>query len=442
MSDPCYSVISSLEDHPSRLNKEQIILAQAESGNDEFFEGCRLALDPMITFGLKQIPEKQDEDGPGLPWDSFTLALTGFTTRNVTGNTARTMIETMMKSATKKEWNGWYRRILIKDLRCGVSEKTINKVVEKKYAQYAIPIFGCQLAHDSANHEAKVAGKKLIEVKLDGVRVITIVRADGRVDMFSRNGKELANFPHIAEQISSVIKQKGSSKSMDVVLDGEIMSSSFQDLMKQVHRKENVEAGDAVLNLFDVLPLADFEQGIYNKDQTTRSQMVKFWVEQNQHLIPNVTYVANELVDLDTEEGQARYKEINQKAIEGGYEGIMLKDPLAPYECKRSHAWLKLKPFIEVSLSVVAVEEGTGKNVGKLGALVCEGEDDGKRIRVNVGSGFTDSDRDSFWGSRDSLSGNIVEVRADAVTQNQDGTYSLRFPRFKGFRGFTQGEKL
>jgi DNA ligase-1 len=442
MSDPCYSVISSLEDHPSRLNKEAIILAQAEMGNKEFFEGCRLALDPMITFGLKQIPEKTDEDGSGLPWDSFTLALTGFVSRNVTGNTARDMVSQMMKSATKREWNGWYRRILIKDLRCGVSEKTINKVVEKKYADYAIPVFGCQLAHDSANHESKVSGKKLIEVKLDGVRVITIVRSDGRVDMFSRNGKELANFPHIAEQISSVIKQKGSSKSMDVVLDGEIMSSSFQDLMKQVHRKDNVEAGDAVLNLFDVLPLADFEQGVYNKDQTTRSSMVKFWVEQNQALLPNVTYVANELVDLDTLEGQTRYKEINQKAIDGGYEGIMLKDPTAPYECKRSVAWLKLKPFIEVSLEVKDVEEGTGKNIGRLGALVCEGIDDGKSIRVNVGSGFTDDDRIAFWTSRSSLAGNIVEVRADAVTQNQDGSYSLRFPRFKGFRGFVPGEKI
>ena len=442
MSDPCYSVISTLEDHPSRLNKEAIILAQAEASNKEFFEGARLALDPMITFGLKQIPEKTDEDGNGLPWDSFTLALTGFVSRNVTGNTARDMIQTMMKSATKKQWNGWYRRILIKDLRCGVSEKTINKVVEKKYADYAIPVFGCQLAHDSANHESKVSGKKLIEVKLDGVRVITIVRSDGRVDMFSRNGKELANFPHIAEQISSVIKQKGSSKSMDVVLDGEIMSSSFQDLMKQVHRKDNVEAGDAVLNLFDVLPLEDFEKGFYDKDQTTRSSMVKFWVETNQALLPNVTYVANELVDLDTPEGQTRYKEINAKAIAGGYEGIMLKDPLAGYECKRSVAWLKLKPFIEVSLAVVAVEEGTGKNLGKLGALVCEGVDDGKAIRVNVGSGLTDEDRVTYWDNADTLIGDIVEVRADAITQNQDGTYSLRFPRFKGFRGFVAGEKL
>ena len=438
----CASHIWDLESHPSRLNKEAIILAIAQSGNSEFFAGCRLALDPMITFGLKQIPEKTDEDGAGLSWDSFTAITERLRNRTLTGNAARDAIDALIKQATQKEWNGWYRRILIKDLRCGASEKTINKVVEKKYADYAIPVFSCQLAHDSANHESKVAGKKLIEVKLDGVRVITVVRSDGRVDMFSRNGKELANFPHIVEQISRVVKAKSTSKDMDLVLDGEIMSSSFQDLMKQVHRKDNVEAGDAILNLFDVLPLADFEKGIYNKTQSVRSSMVQFWVQQNNEMLPNVTCLANELVDLDTSEGQLRYKEINAQAVAGGYEGIMIKDPEAGYECKRSVAWLKLKPFIEVSLEVVDVEEGTGRNVGRLGAIVCQGVDDGKTIRVNVGSGFSDSDRDSYWASRDSLLGQIVEVRADAVTQNQDGTYSLRFPRFLRFRGFQVGEKL
>ena len=233
----CASHIWSLESHPSRLNKEAIILAIAEEGNSEFFAGCRLALDPMITFGLKQIPEKTDENGPGLSWDTFSGIVERLRNRDLTGNAARDAVDALIKQATQKEWNGWYRRILIKDLRCGTSEKTINKVVEKKYADYSIPVFGCQLAHDSANHESKVSGKKLIEVKLDGVRVITIVRSDGRVDMFSRNGKELLNFPHIAEQISNVVKTHGSSQNMDVVLDGEIMSSSFQDLMKQVHRK-------------------------------------------------------------------------------------------------------------------------------------------------------------------------------------------------------------
>ena len=103
---------------------------------------------------------------------------------------------------------------------------------------------------------------------------------------------------------------------------------------------------------------------------------------------------------------------------------------------------LKQKPFIEVSLTIVGVEEGTGKNVGKLGAFIVEGVDDGKTIKTNVGSGLTDNMREVFWEAQKDLIGNIVEVRADAVTQNQDGTYSLRFPRFKGFRGFEPGEKL
>jgi len=102
----CASHIWSLESHPSRLNKEAIIEAIAQEGNSEFFQGARLALDPMITFGLKQIPEKKDEDGAGLPWDSFSLIITGFVNRSLTGNLARDTVAKMMASATKAEWNG------------------------------------------------------------------------------------------------------------------------------------------------------------------------------------------------------------------------------------------------------------------------------------------------------------------------------------------------
>jgi len=440
MSDPCDAVIRSLECHPSRLNKEAIILAQAEFGNAELFEGMRLALDPMITFGVKKVPSHSGPDGQGLPWIAFLKLVDQLQKRELTGNDAKTAIELALTVATQSQWNDWYRRILIKDLRCGVSEKTVNKVVEKQWPNYTVPVFSCQLAHDSANHESKVSGKKLIEVKLDGVRVITIVRTDGRVDMFSRNGKELVNFPHVAEQISAVVKK--TPPPYDLVLDGEIMSSSFQDLMTQVHRKSDVKANDAVLHLFDFVPLADFENGSWNKSQLIRSQMVKAWVNTHQAELPNITCLAYESVDLDTKDGQVRFKEINAMAIAGGYEGIMIKDPSAGYECKRSVSWLKLKPFIEVSLTVTAVEEGTGKNIGRLGALVCEGTDDEKDIRVNVGSGLTDDQRVVFWENADSIIGDIAEVRADAITQNQDGTYSLRFPRFKGFRGFESGEKI
>jgi DNA ligase-1 len=220
------------------------------------------------------------------------------------------------------------------------------------------------------------------------------------------------------------------------------MSSSFQDLMKQVHRKENVTAGDAILHLFDIIPLDKFQEGKFEAKQRERTARLQQWYEEHMNKLPNVTVLDHAVVDLDTDEGQKLFSMYNKSAVENGYEGIMIKDLNAPYECKRSTAWLKLKPFIEVSLEVIEIEEGTGRNVGRLGAFVCAGDDDGKRIKVNVGSGFSDSNRDDFWNHRNSCIGNIVEVRADAVTQNQDGTYSLRFPRFLRFRGFAPGEKI
>lgn len=436
--DKPWQVIGELERHSSRLNKEAIILAQAQAQNQEFFQGCRLALDSMVTFGLKQISEKTDADGAGLDWPDFIRALDDLSSRNITGHAARDLVIQLMGQSTKQAWNGWYRRILIKDLRCGVSEKTINNVVGKKYPDFAVPVFTCQLAHDSTNHESKVCGKKLIEVKLDGVRVITVIYPNGQVNQFSRNGKELLNFGHIRDQLQKI----SGGLTTPMVLDGEVMSNSFQDLMRQVHRKSDVSAGDAVLYVFDCMPLADFKKGKFGETQTTRSAWLKQWYENHAYALPNVRRLDQALVDLDTEQGQKLFRMYNKSAVENGYEGIMIKDPRAFYECKRSVAWLKLKPFIEVSLAVVGVEEGTGKNQGSLGALICEGQDDGKQITVNVGTGFTDADRDSFWAGQSSLLGQVVEVRADAVTQNQDGSYSLRFPRFLKFRGFQPGEKI
>lgn len=440
MSEACYRVIRSLEDHPSRLNKEAIILAEAEAGNTEFFAGMRFAYDSMITFGVKKVPKHSGPDGQGLPWTAFAQLADDLATRKLTGDAAKKAIELCLAVATQAEWNDWYMRILGKDMRAGFTEGTINRVCEKKYAQYAIPVFSCQLAHDSANHESKVVGKRIIEVKLDGVRVITIVHPSGRVDQYSRNGKELVNFPHVKEQIAKIAH----TFTEPMVLDGEIMSGSFQDLMKQIHRKSSATANDAVLNLFDILTLAEFNAGGSKVAQTLRSHALKTWFESNEAALPNVTVVAQELVDLDTDAGKKRYKDINALAIDGGYEGIMLKDPAAGYVLKRTVAWMKLKPFIEVTLTAVAVEEGTGKNVGRMGAVLFEGTDDGKFIRVSVGGGWSDKDRDDIWRSRASVPGQLGEVRADALTLNQDSNdvYSMRFPRFKTWRGFAAGEKL
>ena len=427
------AIIRELEDNNSRLAKEAILLEAMDEGLPEFFEGLTMALDPLVTFGVKQVPEAT-EDGQGLEWPTFKELCRKLVNRSLTGHAARDAIILCKDIATVSQWNDWYRRILIKDLRCGVSEKTVNKV-----APGTVPVFTCALAHDSLKHEKKMVGKKQIEVKLDGVRVLAVCKGS-KVELFSRNGKQFHNFPHIIAEIEEVLATKPAP--YDCVLDGEVMSANFQDLMKQVHRKDGKQSDDAVLHLFDFIPLEEFLKGGWDKPQTYRSNLVKYWVIENESVLKHVQYLDWEDVDLDTQEGQERFTALNKAAVEGGYEGVMIKDVDAPYECKRTHAWLKAKPFIEVTLEVKDVEEGTGRNEGRLGALVCRGEDDGRMVEVNCGSGFSDADRDSFWLSRDALIGQLVEVRADAITQNQDGTYSLRFPRFKTFRGFKVGEKL
>jgi DNA ligase-1 len=438
-------VITKLEADNSRLAKELVLAGAMHEGLDEFFEGVKMALDPLYTFGVKKVPESK-VDGQGLKWEVFKKLADQLHARELTGHDARDAILLTRDIATMEQWNKFYRRILIKDLRCGVSEKTVNKVA-KDFPQYSIPIFTCPLAHDSANHEKKMIGKKQVEVKLDGVRVITIIQGDtshgnfSRVEMFSRNGKQFHNFGHIISEIEEVIKDN--PPPYDLVLDGEVMSANFQDLMKQVHRKSGGVAKDAVLHLFDMCPLSEFQKGIWDKPQSFRSQAVKAWVDQHRSILKHVQTLDWEDVNLDTQEGQDRFVELNKAAVDGGYEGVMIKDPEAVYECKRTHSWLKAKPFIEVTLKVVAVEEGTGRNEGRLGAVILEGEDDGYNYSLNCGSGFTDAQRDEFWAERDSLIGNLIEIRADARTQSQDSeTYSLRFPRFKCFRGFEAGEKV
>ena len=135
-------------------------------------------------------------------------------------------------------------------------------------------------------------------------------------------------------------------------------------------------------------------------------------------------------------------KRYAQDMVDMGYEGIMIKDANAPYECKRGTAWMKWKPTITVDLEVMSLEEGTGRNKGRLGALVCEGTDQGKLIKVNVGGGFSDAQRKEIWDVSAGNIGMIAEVKADAVTQAENGVYSLRFPRFVTFRGFSPGEKI
>ena len=438
--------IKDLESSDSRLHKEKTIekaLMAANLGSADaqaFLFNLYQAYNPYHVFGVRQVPETEGITHAANPWPTFWAMLEALRTRTITGHRARDRIQAVAEQFDSEEWNLVARRVLIKDMRCGISEKTINKVVGK--TQWRVPVFTCQLAQDSSDQQQKLRGIKRLEVKLDGVRILAVVTGDV-VNLYSRNGKPMDNFPQVVEAIEANRRlfQHGANMGGRFVLDGEIVGRSFQELMKQAHRKSDAKTEHMVYHVFDIIPLDDFERGHWNAQQHKRLALLDraretLTAEDLVQVMPGMD------VDLDKAEGHDVMRRFAEASVEQGYEGIMIKSLDAPYICKRSDSWMKWKPTITVDLTIVGFEEGTGRNEGRLGAIIYEGVDNERNIRVNVGTGYSDKDRDEFWAARDRLLGVIGEVQADAVTQNQDGSYSLRFPRHVRFRGFEPGEKL
>ena len=117
-------VIQRLEADNSRLAKEQILAEAMTEGLDEFFEGVKMGLDKLYTFGVKQVPVSE-QDGQGLSWPNFVELAEALYRRELTGHAARDAVKLAMDVATKAQWNDWYRRILIKDMRAGFGEKSL-----------------------------------------------------------------------------------------------------------------------------------------------------------------------------------------------------------------------------------------------------------------------------------------------------------------------------
>lgn len=459
MPSSAVTLIKALEGTSSRLEKERLIRESFERGEREFFAAARVCLDPTVSYGVNKVPliEGDYETGTLSFTDAVKLA-ERLRKRELTGHAARDAMREAAERSDTDEWNYFYRRIILKDFKAGFDHSTINRVLDAlgtpEAKEYRVPVFSCQLAKSGDEHPKKLTGRKFLDVKLDGVRLLTVVDIETKtVSQYTRNGNENNNFPHLREQFERLIPHLPVS----VVFDGEVVGRTFQELMAQLNRGTNVKTDDHKLALFDIVPLADFKTGKCAITQRKRHENLVSLLPLLQELEINaISVLPKKEVDLSTPEGKKAMEDFRAEVMEAAaaagdrsiFEGFMIKDPEAPYVCKKGTNWLKWKPFIAVDLTVIGLEQGkeNGKYSHTLGALVCEGVDEGRFIKTNVATGMTDEDRDHFWKNPQDIVGYIVEVHADALTQNENevGTanYSLRFPSYNGKRGLAPGDKI
>lgn len=392
----------------------KIALIAAHIADPDFQVVLYQALNPFITYGIADIPEKQfaftDREFGEHTW---TL-VSDLQSRNLTGNAARNAVQEEMNKLTPASGE-LLRRILKKDLRAGFSETSVNKVKPN-----FIPVFDCMLAHPFEEKRVK-KWPQAVEPKLDGVRVLAFVSGgpDKGVKFYSRSGKEFTTFDALKQPILDAADACGWG-AMHFVLDGEVVSGSFNKTVSEV-RRSSAQATDAHFHIFDLLPRTVFSENHPSKrTYTERRKLIEGLVgplpkDGPLKLLPR--YLVNSVAEI-----HSLYESVRAR----GLEGLIVKDPDALYVLKRSHAWMKIKAEESVDVEIVGFEEGTGKYEGKLGALVVNH----KGVRVNVGSGLSDSQRESFWADQSMLTGRLCEVEYHEITP--DG--SLRHPRFKRFR--------
>lgn len=395
---------------------DKLAILKQNANNDVLKKFFYLALDPLVTFGIKKIPAFARNETPALSLNYVMDELGKFSSRQLTGNAAIDHLAKLLSSMDTVDAEVIFR-IIDKDPRCGVAEATVNAVWNNLIFDF--PVMKA-VPHDEKTIQ-NISFPAYSQLKLDGARA-QIVIDNGTVTVFSSSGREIethGQFDWFATLTDNV------------VFDGELLVTEATG--KYMERKK----GNGIVNravkgtipvaqakqlhfvAFDLISLPDWKLGIWCKSYDYRFGAL---VRHSQNFMHNASVVTTKEVNSERE-AMIHFK----KLYKDGNEGTILKNKNSIWENKRSKYQLKMKGILTCDLRVVRVEEGTGKNKGKIGALVCQSSDG--ELEVNVGTGLTDQDRAEKF---DFFIDKIVEVQYNEriVNKTEGAKWSLFLPRF------------
>lgn len=331
------------------------------------------------------------------------------------------------------------RAIITQDFQIGVTSTTLNTVYGKTF----IPKIDCMLGKKFGDvGPAKTKWPCIVTEKLDGIRRV-LVKENGVCRFYSRSGHEDTGLIEILEEAKYLPDNR--------VYDGELLAAGdYPDsiALRQATNSIGNSGGNKtglIFNVFDMLDSQDYWDGKSSENAATRKIMLgatlmdesiqllddnwpmliaSYGIHQELKFIKSVPIlgVVKSIDEVD---------QIVEPIWARGGEGVMLNSASGFYEKKRSKELLKVKKTQEFVLKVIDVMEGTGKFEDMLGALVV----DYNGVRLGVGSGFTEAQRQHIWDNSELYIGKRIEIDSFGESTNMMGTKSLNCPIFKRFVG-------
>ena len=315
--------------------------------------------------------------------------------------------------------------VITKNLNIGIQAKSINKAVGREL----IPNPSLMLSEDDVELIDKW-DTIYCEHKYDGVRIIAIYK-DGDFQYFTRNFNRVPteHMKYVNNELHKIVAANPNFDFEDWFFDGELTDHDRKSVSGKLNRmlKGKVDgeiSKEFMFNIFDIEHQNTLTAGKGKTKYTDRRNVLDLlWshvTESCKHICLSERWTfksVNEMMD--------QYKEI----VKNGGEGVICKTN-SVYECKRSRSWIKLKEVNDCDLVVTGWIPGEGRRTSYVGSL-CVSDSTGK-LRVDVGSGFTDADLEMFNDliNKNELIGKIVAIQYNLSITDKHGNHSLFLPRF------------
>ena len=423
------SIVHALQKATGTNEKKEIL--QSNKNNVALKEYLKWTLCPSVTTGIgKKTLESVNVDSQALNisismedefesmlWLAITLSERGYT-----GQIAIDKIRWWM-SEVGEESRELFKYLVLKDIRAKVNVSIVNSVWPDLLVD--IPYQRCSLLSDKIISKSFEGKQFYSQLKLDGMFAV-LVNNGGSLSMYSRNGSK---FPDWVSQWLI-----GDSKEKDYAIEGELVVKQHGMVLG---RKESNGILNSVLSggelpdgarlqmiAWNMLPYNDWKAGKTSKEYVECFNDLDNFLLRNETLIRLVeSYKISNLEDA---------LNLNNLRMARGEEGSVIKTLTHKWKNGTSTECVKLKLEVSVDLLWVDSIEGEGKAEGMLGAMCLESSCG--KLKVNVGTGFTDKERADLWHNK--RHGSVVEVIAnDTITNKKDSSLSLFLPRYVGIRG-------
>lgn len=425
MGNTVINILEELES-TSGSNAKKDILA-VNSKNKLLKQVFIAAQDPYVVYYVNKFKMPKPATVAGESHDHvidrfLTLTLPKLSSRTVTGNEAKNLVENEFSAMNLLEQK-WCQRILLKNLRCGVQESTVNKVWPGTLKSFAVALADTLKSEFVKGEGIKVLGKVnypvRVEPKLDGLRCIA-VKQNGAVTFYTRNGTVLETLPTVKAVLENAPYD-------NIVFDGEAMGQDWNESASVLmSRKDKKDDSNIVFNVFDAMSLKDWVAQKTDLTYESRCIIVReLVVATNNDRVRQVPHIMAK--------NEQELKDFFQKCMDDGYEGVMLKRLDTPYKFKRSDNILKLKPCVTYEGVIVGNYEGRRgtKREGLFGGFYLLLPN---RVITRLGGGFNDAVRAQVQlDGADSWNGRIAECEAQPDPLTKDGLTTdgkMRFPVF------------